>query len=68
MMQMSEALPVVSMAPITRGEADADARVGRDLKRVLAEWGAFELVDHGVPADVITGSICRGGTLLRAPA
>ena len=39
---MSEELAILSMAAITRGEAGADERVGRDLKRALGTWGAFE--------------------------
>ena len=64
---MSEQLPVVSMAPITRGEAEADARVGRDLKGALAEWGAFELTDHGVPADVVAGAFAAAARFFALP-
>jgi isopenicillin N synthase-like dioxygenase len=67
MMQTSEALPVVSMAPITRGDPDADARVGRDLKRALGAWGAFELVDHGVPDDVIIGAFAAAERFFALP-
>jgi isopenicillin N synthase-like dioxygenase len=65
--EMSEQLPVVSMAPITRGEAGADERVGRDLKRALADWGAFELTDHGVPADAIAGAFAAAARFFALP-
>src|ERR1700675_2292544 len=64
---MSEQLPVVSMAPIMRGEAEADARVGLDLERALAEWGAFELTDHGVPADVVAGAFAAAARFFALP-
>ena len=34
----------------------ADQTVARDLKAALASWGAFELLDHGVPAATIDGA------------
>lgn len=42
-------IPVVSLEPIIRASANADETVATDLKAALGSWGAFELVDHGVP-------------------
>ena len=64
---MNEQLPVVSMATRSSGEADADARVGRDLKAALATWGAFELVDHGVPADTIASAFAAEARFFALP-
>jgi len=60
-------IPVVSLAPIVRRETDADATVARDLKAALASWGAFELIDHGVPAATIEGAFAAGATFFRLP-
>jgi isopenicillin N synthase-like dioxygenase len=60
-------IPVVSLAPIIRREADADATVARDLKAALASWGAFELVEHGVPAATIAGAFAAAATFFRLP-
>src|ERR1700723_1061505 len=64
---MSEQLPVISLAAITRGEPGADERVGRDLKRVLAEWGAFELTDHGVADGTIAGAFAAAERFFALP-
>jgi isopenicillin N synthase-like dioxygenase len=53
---MTAAIPVVSLKPIVDGVANGDALVARDLAPVLESWGAFQLVDHGVPATVMTGA------------
>jgi isopenicillin N synthase-like dioxygenase len=66
-MHMSDQLPVVSLAPITRGAPDADERVGRDLALALAGWGAFELIDHGVPADAIAGAFAAAARFFALP-
>jgi isopenicillin N synthase-like dioxygenase len=60
-------IPVVSLAPIVRREADADATVARDLKAALASWGAFELIDHGVPAATIESAFAAAATFFRLP-
>jgi isopenicillin N synthase-like dioxygenase len=60
-------IPVVSLAPIVRSEAEADATVARDLKAALASWGAFELIDHGVPAATIEGAFAAAATFFRLP-
>ena len=60
-------IPVVSLAPIVHHEADADATVARDLKAALASWGAFELIDHGVPAATIEGAFAAAATFFRLP-
>src|SRR5438093_7469200 len=53
---MNSAIPVISLGPIARGAREADSAVARELKPVLQEWGAFLLVDHGVPAATIEGA------------
>src|SRR5262245_59473792 len=60
-------IPVVSIAPIVRREAGADEAVARDLKAALGSWGAFELVDHGVPAGTIDGAFAAAATFFRLP-
>jgi isopenicillin N synthase-like dioxygenase len=60
-------IPVVSLAPIVRRDAGADETVARDLKAALASWGAFELVDHGVPAGTIDGAFAAAATFFRLP-
>jgi len=60
-------LPVVSLAPIVRHATDADATVARDLKTALASWGAFELIDHGVPAATIEGAFAAAAAFFRLP-
>jgi isopenicillin N synthase-like dioxygenase len=60
-------IPVVSLAPILRGDVGADERVARDLKAALSGWGAFELIDHGVPADTIEGAFTAAATFFRLP-
>ena len=52
---MSAAVPVISLKPIIDGVPDADAIVARTLNPVLESWGAFQLIDHGVPQSIIDG-------------
>jgi isopenicillin N synthase-like dioxygenase len=60
-------IPVVSLAPIIRGERSADETVARDLRAALSSWGAFELVDHGVPAETIAGAFAAAAAFFRQP-
>jgi isopenicillin N synthase-like dioxygenase len=64
---MSTQIPVVSLAAITSGRAGADEVVARDLKAALESWGAFELVDHGVPTATIDGAFAAAATFFRLP-
>jgi isopenicillin N synthase-like dioxygenase len=64
---MSVQIPVVSLAPITGGGAGGDVLVARDLKAALETWGAFELVDHGVPMETIAGAFSAGAAFFRLP-
>lgn len=41
-------IPTVSLKPIVDGHPDGDAVVATALMPMLHEWGAFELVDHGI--------------------
>jgi isopenicillin N synthase-like dioxygenase len=60
-------IPVVSLQPIVSGEPDGDARVARDLMFALGTWGAFELVDHGVPSETIKGAYGAAAAFFRLP-
>src|SRR5882724_10447113 len=64
---MSTQIPVVSLQPIVDGRAGADEAVARDLKAALESWGAFELVEHGVPAETIAGAFAAAATFFRLP-
>jgi len=64
---MSTQIPLVSLAPITAGHAQADETVARDLNAALRTWGAFELIDHGVPAQVVAGAFAAAETFFRLP-
>ena len=60
-------IPVVSLEPIIRASANADETVATDLKAALGSWGAFELVDHGVPVATIEGAFAAANTFFRLP-
>ena len=60
-------IPVVSLEPIIRASANADETVATDLKAALGSWGAFELVDHGVPIATIDGAFAAANTFFRLP-
>ena len=64
---MSTQIPLVSLAPITAGHAQADETVARDLNAALRTWGAFELIDHGVPAQVVAAAFAAAETFFRLP-
>ena len=64
---MTTAIPVVSLKPIVDGVANADAIVARDLAPVLESWGAFQLVDHGVPAAVMSGAFKSAERFFQLP-
>jgi len=64
---MSSQIPVVSLAPIVRGEPGADEAVARDLRAALGSWGAFELIDHGVAPAVIDGAFAAAAAFFKLP-
>ena len=64
---MSPQIPVVNLEPIIRGRAGADETVARDVKAALASWGAFELVDHGVPTTIIDAAFAAAATFFKLP-
>ena len=64
---MSSQIPVVSLNPIIRGEAAADETVARDVEAALGSWGAFELVDHGVPTTIIDAVFAAAATFFKLP-
>ena len=49
-------IPVLSLKPIVGNAPDADAKVAGELLPILQSWGAFQLVDHGVPQSVMAGA------------
>jgi isopenicillin N synthase-like dioxygenase len=64
---MSSQVPVVSLAPITQGQTSADEAVARDLKAALESWGAFELINHGVPTTTIDAAFAAAASFFRLP-
>jgi isopenicillin N synthase-like dioxygenase len=64
---MSPEIPVVSLAPVIRADARADALLARDMQAALGSWGAFELVDHGVPTATIDGAFAAAATFFKLP-
>lgn len=64
---MTTAIPVLSLKPITEGTANADATVARELQPILENWGAFQLVDHGVPAAVMSGAFKSAERFFQLP-
>src|SRR5258706_8933666 len=64
---MTTAIPVLSLKPIIEGATNADAIVARELLPVLESWGAFQLVDHGVPASVMRGAFKSAERFFQLP-
>jgi isopenicillin N synthase-like dioxygenase len=60
-------IPAVSLEPIIRASANADEIVAGDLKAALGSWGAFELVDHGVPVATIEGAFAAANAFFQLP-
>jgi isopenicillin N synthase-like dioxygenase len=60
-------IPIVSLKPIVDGVANADQEVARTLQPVLESWGAFQLVDHGVPQSVIDGAFNSAARFFATP-
>jgi isopenicillin N synthase-like dioxygenase len=49
-------IPVLSLKKIVEGTLDADTQIAGELLPILQSWGAFQLVDHGVPQPVMAGA------------
>ena len=64
---MSPQIPVVSLEPVIGGKAGGDETVARDVKAALGSWGAFELVDHGVPPATTDGAFAAAATFFKLP-
>jgi len=64
---MTTAIPIVSLKPIIDGVPHADAIVARDLAPVLESWGAFQLVDHGVSASVMSSAFKSAERFFQLP-
>jgi isopenicillin N synthase-like dioxygenase len=50
------AAPVIDLAPLLAGAPGAEQAIAGALDEALREWGAFELVGHGIPAATIEGA------------
>jgi isopenicillin N synthase-like dioxygenase len=61
------AIPVLSLKPIIDGAPSADQTVARELLPILRSWGAFQLVDHGVPQAVMAGAFGAAARFFRLP-
>jgi isopenicillin N synthase-like dioxygenase len=60
-------IPVLSLKPIVDGAPDADQAVARELLPILRSWGAFQLVDHGVPQAAMVGAFGAAARFFRLP-
>jgi len=60
-------IPILSLKPIRDGAADADERVAREFLPILQSWGAFQLVDHGIPASIMSGAFDAARRFFRLP-
>ena len=56
MSSASESVPVVDFAPL-RSSADAPSRARTldELRKACRDWGAFQLVGHGIPSELTRG-------------
>jgi isopenicillin N synthase-like dioxygenase len=64
---MPQAIPVLSLQPILTAMPEADARVARQLEPILKEWGAFQLVDHGVDATLTEAAFAAARRFFAEP-
>src|SRR5277367_6360491 len=60
-------IPTLSLTPINDGAPHADQEVARALLPILESWGAFQLVDHGVAATVVSGAFDAAARFFRLP-
>jgi isopenicillin N synthase-like dioxygenase len=60
-------IPVLSLKLIVDGAPNADQAVARELLPILQSWGAFQLVDHGVPQAVMAGAFGAAAQFFRLP-
>jgi isopenicillin N synthase-like dioxygenase len=60
-------IPVLSLKPIIDNAPDADGKVAGELLPILQSWGAFQLVDHGVPAAVMSGAFAAAARFFSLP-
>ena len=61
------AIPVLSLKPIVDGAPSADQAVARELLPILRSWGAFQLVDHGVPQAAMVDAFAAAARFFRLP-
>ena len=60
-------IPILSLKPIVDGAPNADEAVAGELKPILESWGAFLLVDHGVPGAVMSGAFKAAERFFQMP-
>ena len=60
-------IPILSLKPIVDGAPNADDQVARQLLPILQSWGAFQLVDHGVPSPVMSGAFKAAENFFQLP-
>jgi isopenicillin N synthase-like dioxygenase len=60
-------IPILSLKPIVDGSPDGDQQVARELLPILQSWGAFQLVDHGVSPEVMSGAFKAAEHFFRLP-
>jgi isopenicillin N synthase-like dioxygenase len=64
---MTDALPTLSLEPLITLRTDGDAQVAQVLEPILHTWGAFRLVDHGVPSAVIADAFASARLFFAQP-
>lgn len=60
-------VPILSLKPIVEGAQNADEEVARELLPILQSWGAFQLVDHGVPPSAVTDAFDAAERFFQLP-
>ncbi len=48
-----ETIPVLDLAPLLRGDPDATARLGAELRDAFENVGFYFVVNHGIPQSLI---------------
>jgi isopenicillin N synthase-like dioxygenase len=62
-----DGIPVLSLKPIVGGAADADRAIAGELLPIFESFGALLLVDHGVPAAVMSGAFAAAARFFQLP-
>lgn len=59
-------IPVISLKNITSSDADR-ARIVAEIGLACAEWGIFQVVDHGVPEELMTKMAANSMEFFKLP-